>query len=135
MREALPLMWRNIPERYNLIGTHCSTCTSNYYPQRKVCPKCRRKGKLETRVFPGKGVIVSATQVFVSPKGFEHETPYWLAVVKLDNEATLLTQVVDSSDDSVKPGARVEVVFRKIYEDSHEGVIAYGYKFKVVSDK
>ncbi len=133
MNEALPLMWRNIPERYNLIGSHCAACGRNFYPQRKVCPDCRRKGKLEPQNFPRTGTILSYSQVAVAPKGFEHETPYFLAIVQLDNQATLLTQIVDSAAESVKEGGRVELVFRKIYQDSHEGAIAYGYKFKVVS--
>lgn len=131
--KELPLMWRNISERYNLIGTHCLTCGKYYYPQRKVCPTCRRKGKLVEAKMPETGKIVSYSRVFVAPTGFEHETPYFLAVVELDNKATLLTQIVDSKAETVKEGARVEMVFRKIYEDSPEGAIAYGYKFKVVS--
>ncbi len=132
MKEALPLMWRNIPERYNLLGTHCETCGKNYFPMRKVCPVCRRKGKLSDSKMSETGKIVSYSQVFVAPSGFEHETPYFLAVVELDNKATLLTQIVDSKPETVKEGAKVEMVFRKIYEDSPEGAIAYGYKFKVV---
>lgn len=132
MREALPLMWRNIPERYNLLGTQCQTCGKNYFPQRKVCPTCRRKGKLVEAKMPETGTILSYSQVFVAPSGFEHDTPYFLAVVELDNKATLLTQIVDSKAEAVKEGAKVELVFRKIYEDSPEGAIAYGYKFRVI---
>jgi len=133
MKEALPLMWRNINERYNLVGSHCETCGKYYYPQRKVCPTCRRKGKLAEAKMPETGKIVSFSRVFVAPSGFENETPYFLAIVELDNKATLLTQIVDSKAESVKEGAKVELVFRKIYEDSPEGAIAYGYKFRVVS--
>ncbi len=125
-------MWRNIPERYNLLGTHCETCGKNYFPQRKVCPTCRRKGKLVEAKMPETGTILSYSQVFVAPSGFEHDTPYFLAVVELDNKATLLTQIVDSKAEAVKEGAKVELVFRKIYEDSPEGAIAYGYKFRVI---
>ena len=125
-------MWRNIPERYNLLGTLCQTCGKNYFPQRKVCPTCRRKGKLVEAKMPETGTILSYSQVFVAPSGFEHDTPYFLAVVELDNKATLLTQIVDSKAEAVKEGAKVELVFRKIYEDSPEGAIAYGYKFRVI---
>ncbi|MBI5226831.1 Zn-ribbon domain-containing OB-fold protein [Candidatus Micrarchaeota archaeon] len=133
MKEALPLMWRNIPERYNLLGSRCDTCGKNYFPQRKVCPNCRRKGKLVEAKMPETGKIVSYSEVFVAPTWFDHETPYFLAIVELDNHATLLTQVVDSKREKIKEGARVELLFRRIYEDSPEGAIAYGYKFKVVS--
>lgn len=38
MMEALPLLWRRIPERYNMLGSKCLTCGTPYFPQRKLCP-------------------------------------------------------------------------------------------------
>lgn len=132
MNNALPLVWRNYPQRYNLIGNKCVTCGTNFFPERIVCPNCRRKGKLVLAKMPREGKIVSWTEVFVGPKGFEFETPYFLAIIELSNGVKLLSQIVDSAKDKVKIGARVEKVFRKIQDNDSEGAIAYGYKFKVV---
>jgi len=129
---SIPLIWREIPERYRFIGNHCKTCGTDYFPQRKICPKCRRKGVLEDKKMPEEGKIFSFTQVHAAPQGFEHDSPYYLAIVELTNGVRLLTQVVDSDDDKVRIGAPVKLVFRKIFEDGKEGIIAYGYKFKVV---
>ena len=96
-----------------------------------MCPKCRRKAKLKEKIMPRTGKIVSFTELFVGPAGFEHETPYFIALIELDNGARLLSQVVDSSKDEVKTGAKVKKVFRKISDDDAEGVISYGFKFKV----
>lgn len=132
MRGALPLIWRRISERYNLIGSRCETCGTEYFPQRKLCPNCRHRGKLVAKKMPSKGKIYSFTKVHAAPTGFKHETPYFLAVIELENGVRLLSQVVDSEGGAVKIGAPVEVVFRKVSEDEGEGVIAYGYKFKVI---
>lgn len=39
--------WRHIQQRYNLIGSKCTTCGELFFPSRVVCPNCRRKGNLE----------------------------------------------------------------------------------------
>ncbi len=132
MKGALPLIWRRIPERYNLIGTHCQACGSDYFPSRKVCPNCRRKGKLVAKHMPRAGKIYSFTEVFSAPAGFEYETPYFLAIIELENGVRILSQIIDSPKESVKIGAGVEARFRRISEDDDEGVIAYGLKFKTV---
>ncbi len=80
---------------------------------------------------PREGKIFSYTEVFVGPAGFEFETPYFLAIIELSNGAKVLSQIVDSEKESVKIGAKVKVVFRKIQDHDDEGAIAYGYKFKV----
>jgi len=66
------------------------------------------------------------------PIGFDHETPYFLAVIELENGVRLLSQIVDSEPEHVKIGARVDKVFRKVADAHKEGAISYGYKFKVV---
>jgi len=129
---ALPLIWRKFGERYDLDGNLCETCGTAFFPARKVCPNCRRKGKLVAQKMPKQGKIVSFTEVFSGPAGFEHEVPYFIAIIELDNKAKLLSQIVDSEKESVKIGAHVEKVFRKISDIDPEGPIAYGYKFKVV---
>ncbi len=132
MKRSLPLLWRRINERYNLVGSICQTCNTPYFPSRKICPKCRRKGKLISQKMPNEGKIFTFTQVHAAPAGFEHETPYFMAIIQLKNDVKVLAQLVDSPVEKVKIGANAKMVFRKIYEDNHEGAIAYGYKFKIV---
>jgi uncharacterized OB-fold protein len=129
---ALPLLWRKFPERYLLMGNKCETCGTSFFPGRKVCPNCRRKGKLVPEEMPKEGKIISFTKVFAGPYGFEYETPYFIAIIELSNKARVLSQVVDSAEEKIKIGAKVKKVFRKISDIDPEGPIAYGYKFKVV---
>jgi len=131
MNGSLPLIWRKFPERYSLEGNKCEACGTSFFPARPICPNCRRKGRLVPESMPRQGRIITWTEVFSGPVGFEHETPYFIAIVELENRARLLTQIVDSGKEKIKIGARVEKVFRKISDTDHEGPIAYGYKFKV----
>ncbi len=81
---------------------------------------------------PRTGTITSFTEVFVGPMGFENETPYVLALIDLGNKCTILSQIVDSSKEKIRVGAKVKKMFRKIQDNNQEGAISYGYKFKVV---
>ena len=129
--ENLAITWRRIPERYRLSGSACETCRTSYFPTRKLCPKCRRKGKIIPKQFAGKGKIYSFTELSSGPAGFELEVPYLLAIIELDEGPKLTAQVVAVTDKDVHVGDCVEMVFRKIQEDSAEGLIHYGYKFRL----
>lgn len=131
MKESIPLTWRRIPERYRLLGVKCETCGKHYFPKRSVCPKCRRKGKLVEFKYSGKGAIYSFTEVTAPPEGFEDQVPYLLAIVELEEGAKLTAQIVDAHKKDVKIGSRVEQVFRMIQKDDPEGLIHYGFKFRL----
>ena len=132
MEESLAITWRRIPERYRLLGTKCLNCNSQYFPPRKICPKCRRKGRIENVKFCGKGKIYSYTKITAPPAGFELEAPYMFAIIELDEGVRVTSQVVDCNEEEVKIGSPVKMVFRKIAEDSEEGLIHYGFKFELV---
>ena len=129
--ENLAITWRRIPERYRLEGSVCEICKTNYFPTRKLCSKCRRKGRIVPKQFSGKGKIYSFTEVSAGPVGLELETPYVLAIIELDEGPKLTAQIVGVGEKDVKIGERVEMVLRKIMEDSAEGLIHYGYKFRL----
>jgi uncharacterized protein len=132
MKESIPLTWRGIPERYRLLGVLCENCGKHYFPKRSVCPKCRRKGKLVEFKYSGKGSIYSFTEVTAPPENFEDQVPYLLAIVELDEGAKLTAQIVDAHKKDVKIGSRVDMVFRMIQKDDPEGLIHYGFKFRLV---
>jgi uncharacterized protein len=132
MSEGLALHWRLISSRYNLVGTKCKTCGKHFFPSRNICPECRRKSKIEKYKFSGEGEIYTYTVIRVAPTGFEFQKPYVLAVVKLREGTMLTSQIVDCNPEDVEIGAPVKMVFRKILADGEDGVIRYGYKFKLV---
>ncbi|MFA5049392.1 MAG: Zn-ribbon domain-containing OB-fold protein [Candidatus Micrarchaeia archaeon] len=132
MKSSISLTWRRIPERYRLEGNECLSCKSSFFPPRAVCPKCRRKGKLSPKRYSGKGKIYSYTRIHVPPDGFETQAPYFLALIDLAEGARILGQIVDCQENDISEGANVESVFRMIQKDDPEGLIHYGFKFRIV---
>jgi len=127
---AAPRFWREISNRYNLIGTKCGNCNKILFPPRYICPHCRRMGRLEPYKLSRRGKIVSYAEVHVGPEGLEDQVPYVLAIVELDDGPRLTTQVVDCKPEEIKIGDVVELTFRRIGSDNEDGVIYYGFKFK-----
>jgi uncharacterized OB-fold protein len=134
---AVPRFWREIPQRYNLIGNQCEVCSRVYFPPREACPYCRRKsiGKMKDMKFSGKGKVVTFTIIHEAPENFEGQAPYPMAIIQLDEGPKLTAQIVDCKTEDVKIGMRVKSTFRKIQEDGYIGAIYYGYKFKPVGEK
>lgn len=120
--------WRKIKPRYNLEGMHCNTCDGYYYPPRIVCPTCRRDGKMVPYTFKGTGEVVTYTIIRTASEGFEHLTPYAVAIIKFDEGTSLTGQVVCDPAD-MRIGMRVKPIFRKLGEESEKGMIYYGTKF------
>ncbi len=131
---GIPQHWRTIRERYRLLGSHCDKCGSNYFPPRKVCPRCRRRGKIVQVEFSGKGKIYSYTIVNASSKSFEQYLPYIIGLVELDEGPRVLTQIVDCKPEDLRIGMKVEACFRKIFEQEDGGIISYGFKFRPYDD-
>jgi hypothetical protein len=125
---SVPRFWREIPARYNLAGTKCETCGRYYFPPRRLCPVCRRNGKMVEYQFKGTGEVVTYSVVYTPGEKWIGGKPYVLAIVKLDEGPHLTTQVICEPSD-IKIGMRVRKVFRKIGEDGSKGMIHYGTKF------
>ena len=120
--------WRKQQHRYNLIGTHCTTCGRYFYPPRSFCPDCRRDGKIVEHKFKGTGTVITYTIIRTASEQFKFLTPYALAIIELD-EGTRLTSHVICDIDKIKIGMRVRPVFRKLAEEGKSGAIFYGTKF------
>ena len=127
---SIPLFWRLRDAKYRLIGTKCNKCTGVFFPPRHLCPKCRRGGEIEEFPFSGNGTIVTYTIIRTPPEGFERQSPYAIAIVRLDEGTSVSGQVIGELKN-VETGKRVRTVFRKMYEDGPEGVISYAIKFEI----
>ncbi|MDO8869460.1 MAG: Zn-ribbon domain-containing OB-fold protein [Methanobacteriaceae archaeon] len=123
--------WRHIPQRYNLIGSKCAQCGTVFFPSRIICPECRRKGQLEDIQLTGKGKIFTYSVITTPTDEFKEIAPYVVAIVELEEGAKVTTQIVDCNPEDVKIGDEVEMVFRRIREEGKDGVISYGFKFKL----
>jgi hypothetical protein len=132
MSKRIPLHWRLIPHRYRLLGSVCGKCNEKFFPQRSICPNCRRKGQVEEIRFCGKGEVYSYTIIHVASRGLEFLKPYVIALIKLEEGPMVTAQIVDCIPDEVEVGRKVAMAFRKISVDGDKGIIRYGYKFKLL---
>lgn len=121
--------WRLQRQRYGLVGEVCDHCGSRLFPPRDVCPDCAEEAKT-LYTFTGRGEVYSYSTVYDAPEGFEIQTPYTVALVKLDEGPLLTAQLTDVDNDAVEIGMPVEMVTRKLREDGDRGMLVYGYKFR-----
>lgn len=124
--------WRIRDRYYRLIGSKCVKCGAEFFPPVYRCRKCG-SNEVKDSEMPKTGKIVTYTVLHEPMPGFEAQAPFPLALVKLDNGATVLTQIVDSPEEAVRTGAKVRATVRRARVDGDSGQIVYGYKFIVVS--
>lgn len=75
------------------------------------------------------GKIIVWTKVFVAPSGFEHEAPYYVAIVEFKDGKSMPLQLVDF-DNEPKSNQKVITVLRKLGKVKLDEVIEYGIKAK-----
>ena len=114
---------------YRLEGSRCTDCERTFFPPRKLCPDCRSTN-LETYLFAGSGTLYSYAQMTHSPRGFANVGPYAVGMVRLDEGPLIMAQLTDVEGVELRIGMPVEMVTRKIQENSAHGYIVYGYKFR-----
>ena len=119
--------WRENPQRYRMEAARCTRCGRTWFPPREICPSCRNVA-FETTRLAGEGAGETFTVIHVAPSGFEDQSPYAVAIVKLDDGVRITCQLVDCDPGSIQLGMRVKTEFRKIQQDGHAGMIMYGYK-------
>jgi len=127
----IPRYWRLRKQRYQLEGSKCKKCGSNFFPPRCVCTACK-SDDLEPFQFAGKGKVYSYTTIYQTPDTFDKQVPYIVALIDLDSGPRITAQLTDIDLQSVKINMPVEMVIRKIYEDGADGPIQYGYKFRPI---
>ena len=128
----IPRHWRLKKQRYALVGEVCPHCQVKIFPPRDVCPECGGEAKAEYQ-FSGKGEVYSFTVMHDAPAGFEDNTPYTVALVKLEEGPVVTAQLTDLGEAPVAIGMPVEMITRKIRADGGEkGMLVYGYKFRPV---
>ena len=121
--------WRLQQQRYALVGEVCPHCEEKIFPPRDVCPNCAEEAKTPY-AFSGKGEVYSYTTVYDAPEGYEENTPYTVAIVKLEEGPLVTAQLTDVDNGKVSIGTPVEMVTRKLREDGERGMLVYGYKFR-----
>jgi len=122
-----PRYRREMPQRYRLEAAKCKSCGKIFFPPRLVCSKCKSRDFEAVRLNE-KGKIITFTTIRVAPDQFNTQVPYSVAIVELADGVRITTQVVDCKPEDMAIGKSVKLVFRKIQQEGHAGVIGYGYK-------
>ncbi len=123
--------WRLRQQRYALVGEVCPHCQVKIFPPRDICPDCGQEARLEY-AFSGRGEVYSYTTVMDAPSGHEHNAPYTVALIRLEEGPMVTAQLADLGDQPVEIGMPVEMVTRRLREDGERGMLVYGYKFRPV---
>ena len=90
----------------------------------------RSKGRIKLASSGSNGIIESFSTIWNAPLGFEDNIPYTLALIRLENDKKVFSEIVDSKN--IKIGAKVEPCLRRVYSDGGAGLIHYGTKFRVI---
>lgn len=122
--------WRQKDRYYRQVGSRCTKCGAEWFPPVHRCRKCG-SDDIEDKVMPRTGKIVTYTRLHEPLPGFEAQAPFYLAVVKLENGPKVLTQIVDSPEESIRTGANVRSTVRRMRVNGDSGQIVYGYKYVV----
>jgi len=121
--------WRTRNQRYAMVGEVCEACGKKIFPPRDICPNCEAPAKTPY-TFSGLGEVYSYSTVYNVPEGYQDNAPYTVALVKLQEGPLVTAQLTDVEPERVSVGMPVEMVTRKLREESERGVIVYGYKFR-----
>lgn len=86
-----------------------------------------------------RGRVIVWTKVFIAPAGFEHEAPYFVAIVEFEDKKRIPLQIVDFEGDALPAGRqglkqnqKIVTVVRRLGKVKLDEVIEYGIKAKII---
>ena len=113
--------WKGLEEG-KVYATKCRKCRMMHFPPVADCGDCG-SSEVEWTELDGSGEIVTFTEVFVKPASFSEESPYIVAIARLNEGVKALAWLTGIKMEDVKIGMRVKLV-AKIFS---EGRFAYEF--------
>jgi len=101
--------------RGDLVVPYCPSCELRFFVPEPACPGCLASD-WHYVASTGRGTVYSLTVVHRAP-GPGFEAPFALAVIDLDDGATLLSHVDAGDPEAVAIGMRVRVDFRPLTDE------------------
>jgi hypothetical protein len=106
-------VWEGV-EHGELRIQRCTACGTFRHPPRPVCAACGSRDAEPAKV-AGTGEVWSFTVVHPPTlPAFAERTPYAAVVVRLDEGAFLVSNLVDCANDEVAVGMRVELAITEV---------------------
>ena len=95
----------------------CTACKQTYFPPRAFCPKCASR-EVEVYAASGRGVLWSYV-INHRPRPDMGTEPYAIAVVKLEEGPTMMTNIVDcpQTPEALQLDMPLKVSFAKQTDD------------------
>jgi len=109
--------WWDGCRRHKLLIQRCLTCGHHQFYPRIICTACTSDG-LEWVRSTGRGKVRTFTicRLPVS-RAYAGDLPYVIALIRLDEGPTMMSNIVGCDPESVAIGMPVEVVFENLSED------------------
>jgi uncharacterized OB-fold protein len=120
--------WRQRAARYRLEGQRDRITGAIRFPPAPTAAAAAESW--EPYTLSGVGKVYSFTVVRQAPTGYEEQTPYLLALIKLAEGPLITAQLADCDVGSVAVDMPVEMVTRRLRDLGPDGLIVYGYKFR-----
>ncbi len=113
-----------------LEGQKCGACGTVFLGERVACAKCFARGGFTAIALPTTGELWSYSIVHRSYPGIA--VPFVSATVDLDDACSIKGTLIDIEPDPdvVKPGLRVDLVFKQLEHKNKEGIPYVSYFFK-----
>ena len=124
--------WRQRAARYRLEGQRSLTTGAVRFPPEPTLPA--ESQQWQPHQLSGAGTVYSFSVVRQPAAGYEDQTPYVLALVKLAEGPLITAQLTDCDADDVAIGMPVEMVTRRLRDLGPDGLLIYGYKFRPLMD-
>ncbi|MGH7076052.1 MAG: Zn-ribbon domain-containing OB-fold protein [Stellaceae bacterium] len=109
-----------------LCGTRCGKCGETFFPQRRICPRCRVPGTMAPTALSRNGRIHAVTQVLRWPGHLS--ASYFLALIDLPEGVHLVTQITVPEGLMPRIGDEVTLMVEPIFHTA-EGTPVLGYRF------
>jgi uncharacterized OB-fold protein len=119
--------WRLRASRYRLQGQRHVTTGEVRFPP---APDSADAQDWEDYDLSGAGTLYSWSVVRQPPAGYEEQSPYVLALVRLAEGPMITAQLTDCDPDQLAIEQPVEMVTRRLRDLGPDGLIIYGYKFR-----
>jgi len=104
-------------KRGQLMVQKCESCGTLRFPPRALCARCLSPRAAWTPV-SGRGEVYSFNVMHqVYHPGFAAEIPYAVVVIKLEEGAKMISNLVGIKPHDIKCGMPVEVVFERLSDE------------------
>lgn len=108
-----------------LIGSHCTSCGENLFPERPVCSRCGKRTVEEAR-FRGPARLLSYTVVHQAPPGFPK--PISVGYGTLPDELVVLAPI-EADADALHKGMELRLV-EGVTSTNEDGTEFRSYRYR-----